>query len=117
MDWIGIILVACAWAIMVSIWLYGLGGGFRTWGRSLAGRLFLGAMSGPVLGSLLGGLGGAVGDRSNPWAPAHQQLGRGESVGVGLLTGAMLLGIPAAIPGAIIGLVIWTKARRQGPGK
>jgi hypothetical protein len=105
-DWIGAVLVVSVWVAMVSTCLYGFAGGFRAWGRSLWGRLFLGALSGPVVGALLGALGGAL-SQSNPWAPAHQKLGVGESVCVGLLTGGTLLGVPAAILGALIGLIMY----------
>jgi hypothetical protein len=69
----------------MAIWLYGRAGGFGAWGRSLAGRLILGALSGPALASLIGAIIGAFA-QDDPWMPAHQKVGLWEAVFVYSLT-------------------------------
>jgi hypothetical protein len=110
MDWIGILIVILGLAAAILIVLYGLTAGFGAWGRSLPGRLVLGALSGVVLASLSGAMVGALA-QNNPWAPTYQKVGFWEAVSIYSLTWGMFAGVPAAVVGAIIGLIIWSRTR------
>lgn len=112
MDWGTEILIALIWLAVVSTWGYGLSGGFGSRGRSLGGRIFLGALSGPVLASLFGVLIGMM-DRSNPWAGSHHEVSLGESVCINALTLSFFWGVPTAILGAGLGFIVWKKTSHR----
>jgi hypothetical protein len=111
MDWVGILIVLGSLAAALVTSLYGLTAGFGAWGRSLAGRLILGALSGVVFAALAGALLGAQA-QNDPWAPTYRKVGFWHAVAAYALTWGMFWGVPAAIIGAITGLVLWRIAHR-----
>jgi hypothetical protein len=111
MDWIGILIVLGSLAAALVTLLYGLTAGFGAWGRSLAGGLLLGALSGVVLASLVGAVIGAQA-QNDPWAPTYRKVGFWDAVAAYSLTWGIFWGVPAALLGAITGLIIWNRTDR-----